>query len=269
MTDPVPPTLRGLDLEAHLADPARKQRFVTPMFDIIAPRYDDFTRVFSFGMDATWKAELLAALRGRVRDDAVAVDIACGTGDLAFAVARLAPRGHVLGVDASSQMIEHAKARAARIDPGTGAIRTTPSFDVGDMAQLPCPDASVDLVTGGYALRNAPHWPAALAECARVLKPGGLLVTLEFFRPADALWRALFLAYLRAAGECIGWLWHGHGIVYGYIAPSIAHFCTVAEYERALRDTGFRVEHRAVKLGGGVALHVARLGSHTRPRDAV
>ena len=65
---PVPPTLRGLDLEAHLADPARKQRFVTPMFDIIAPRYDAFTRVFSFGMDATWKAELLAALRGHVRE---------------------------------------------------------------------------------------------------------------------------------------------------------------------------------------------------------
>ena len=99
------PTLRGLDLEAHLADPARKQEFVTPMFDIIASRYDDFTRVFSFGMDRAWKAELLDAVRDRVRDDAVAIDIACGTGDLAFAVAALTPRGRVTGVDASTQMI--------------------------------------------------------------------------------------------------------------------------------------------------------------------
>ena len=248
-----PPTLRGLDVEAHLADPARKQQFVTPMFDIIAPRYDAFTRVFSFGMDAAWKAELLATLRGQVTDDAVAVDIACGTGDLAFAVAALAAGGRVLGIDASSRMIEHARARAAALRD-----QPTPAFDVGDMAHLPCRDASVDLITGGYALRNAPDWRAALAECARVLKPGGLLVTLDFYRPANALWRALFLAYLRTAGETIGWLWHGHGIVYGYIAPSIAHFCTIGEYETALADAGFRVEHRAVKLAGGVALHVAR-----------
>jgi demethylmenaquinone methyltransferase/2-methoxy-6-polyprenyl-1,4-benzoquinol methylase len=223
------------------------------MFDIIASRYDDFTRTFSFGMDATWKAELLAALRGHVRPDAVALDIACGTGDLAFAVAELAPDGRVLGIDASQNMIEKARARAgARTGSGT------PAFDVGDMASLPARDATVDLVTGGYALRNAPDWRAALTECARVLKPGGLLVTLDFYRPANPVWRAAFLTYLRAAGELVGYLWHGHGVVYGYIAPSIAHFCTAAEYEAALAAAGFRVEHRAIKLGGGVALHVAR-----------
>ena len=252
----VPPTLRGLDLEEHLRDPARKQQFVTPMFDIIAPRYDDFTRIFSFGMDRAWKAELLDALRGRWRDDMVAIDIACGTGDLALAVAALASRGRVVGVDASPRMIELANARAAAT-----AVGLPLTFEVGDMAGLRVADGSVDLVTGGYALRNAPDWRAAVTECARVLKPGGLLVTLDFYRPVNALWRTAFLAYLRAAGELIGWWWHGHGIVYGYIAPSIAHFCTIPEYEHTLTDAGLVVAHRAVKLGGGVALHVARRAS--------
>ena len=246
------PSLRGLDVRAHLADPERKQAFVTPMFDIIAPRYDDFTRVFSFGMDARWKGAMLAALAGRVPAGATAIDIACGTGDLAFAVQRLAPGVQSRGIDASSRMIVAAQARAAAAGPGA------PTFDVGDMSAIPARDGSAHLITGGYALRNAPDWRAAIAECARVLAPGGVLATLDFYRPAGAMWRTLFLAYLRVAGEIVGRAWHGHGIVYGYIAPSIAHFTTVGEFEGELASQGFSLEARATHLLGGVAWHVAR-----------
>jgi demethylmenaquinone methyltransferase/2-methoxy-6-polyprenyl-1,4-benzoquinol methylase len=246
------PSLRGLDLDAHLADPARKQQFVTPMFDIIAPRYDAFTRLFSFGMDAGWKRALLEATAPRIAPGAAVVDGACGTGDLAFQLHARRPDLRVTGVDASPRMIDEAHAIAAR------GARQAPTFRVGDLMALDVPGASLGALTAGYGYRNTPDWRQALAEAARVLAPGGLLATLDFYRPANALWRALFLGYLRVAGELVGWAWHGHGIVYGYIAPSIAHFCTIAEWEAELARLGFTIEHRTTYLLGGVAAHVAR-----------
>src|SRR5687768_9250667 len=107
--------LRRMDLEAHLADPALRQQFVTRMFDVIAPRYDDFTRIFSFGMDRGWKRELLAEVDTVAPEDAVAGDLACGTGDLAFAIGRLRPRARIVAVDASARMI---RAAMDRCPPG-------------------------------------------------------------------------------------------------------------------------------------------------------
>ncbi|MBI3790203.1 MAG: class I SAM-dependent methyltransferase [Gemmatimonadetes bacterium] len=242
------PSLRGLDLEAHLTDPARKQQFVTPMFDIIAPRYDAFTRVFSFGMDAGWKRALLDLVAPRVAQGGTVIDGACGTGDLAFQLQARRPDLVITGVDASTRMIALAQAGAAR----------GPSFVVGDLGALPAADGTLDAITAGYGYRNTPDWRAALADAARALKPGGVLATLDFHRPANALWRALFLGYLRVAGELVGWAWHGHGIVYGYIAPSIAHFCTLAEWEHELARLGFVIEAHEVRLLGGVAWMVAR-----------
>ena len=248
-----PPRLDRLDLEAYLADPALKQQFVTPMFDIIAPRYDRFTRVFSFGMDKRWKAELTAWMSKTLAADARVLDVACGTGDLAFATAALAPRGDVTGIDASPAMIDLARARSAR-----EAVATTVRFEVGDLTSLAIPSHSIDAVTGGYALRNVPNYEAAVAEIARVLKPGGIVATLDFYRPDSTVWRALFLAYLRAAGNSVGWLWHRQPVVYGYIAASIDHFVSWQRFSATLETHGLRVESVRTKLLGGVAIHVAR-----------
>ena len=252
---PPEPTLRGLDLEAHLADPARKQQFVTPMFDIIAPRYDAFTRLFSFGMDAGWKRELLDAIAPRIARTGRVIDGACGTGDLAFTLLERRDDLSVTGLDASSRMIAAASASiATRVRAG----RPAPSFIEGDLGALPVEGGELDALTAGYGYRNTPDWRNALADAARAIKPGGYLATLDFYRPSNAVWRVLLLAYLRAAGELVGLAWHGHGVVYGYIAPSIAHFCTIAEWENELARLGFVIEARGVKLLGGVAWHVAR-----------
>ncbi len=254
---PADPTLRGLDLEAHLADPARKQQFVTPMFDIIAPRYDAFTRLFSFGMDVGWKRELLDAIVPRLPQGAIVIDGACGTGDLAFRLLGRRADLHVTGLDASSRMIAEANAaRATR--SATGG--PSPVFVEGDLGALGASEGELDAITAGYGYRNTPDWRAALAEAARAIQPGGYLATLDFYRPSNAAWRTVLLGYLRAAGEIVGYAWHGHGIVYGYIAPSIAHFCTIAEWENELARLGFVIEARGVKLLGGVAWHVARRG---------
>ena len=244
--------LQTLDLEAHLADPAMKQEFVTPMFDVIAPRYDAFTRIFSFGMDRAWKRGLLAQAERVMAERAVAVDLACGTGDLAFALARLRRRGTTTGVDASPRMI------AAAIERCPPELRKRTALIVGDMASIDLPSASADIVTAGYGFRNVPDHRAAIREAARVLKPGGYLLTLDFYRPENAVWRALLVGYLRVAGGIIGWLWHRAPVVYAYLGPSVEHFVSWQQFSRDLEANGFVTEHVERKLLGGIAIHRAR-----------
>ncbi|MGQ0639515.1 MAG: ubiquinone/menaquinone biosynthesis methyltransferase [Gemmatimonadaceae bacterium] len=241
------------NLDPYLADSTRKQQLVTPLFDLIAPHYDRFTRVFSYGMDARWKRELVAwLLRHHGTNAAVTVlDVACGTGDLAIQTAQALPNANVRGVDLSERMLELARTRL----PATLHHRLT--FEVGDLGQLPARDASIDVVTAGYAIRNAPDPRQALGEVARVLRPGGHLYVLDFFRPPAPLWRALYLSYLRAAGAAVGWWWHRTPAAYEYIAASIAHFVSCAEFAEWLLATGFSIDWARPKLGGGVALIAA------------
>lgn len=248
------PPLRDLDLAQHLANPAIKQQFVTPMFDLIAPGYDRFTRLFSFGRDAGWKRELVAGCRAQARESQSILDLACGTGDLAFALQDAMPGAQSRGLDASPRMVELANARARSLS----ASRPVPGFAVGDMMEIDADDASVDLISAGYGFRNTPDHRGALREVARVLRPGGILATLDFYRPESALWRGLFLWYLRTAGNVVGWLWHREPVAYGYIGPSIDGFVSVDEFSRDLAAAG--LEPIAVRryLFGGVALHLAR-----------
>lgn len=246
------PTLRGLDLEDHLRNPAIRQRYVTTLFDLVAPRYDRFTRVFSFGMDRGWKRQLVAWLASFVPRDGIVLDLACGTGDLALAAAALVPDGRVTGVDGSVSMIKLARARSPQ--PRSGRI----DLFVGDMVHVPVRDASVDAVTVGYGFRNIWDRGAALDEIGRALKPGGGLLTLDFYRPSHAVWRGLFLHYLRFAGNVVGWLWHREPVAYGYIAASIEHFMSHEAFSTALHERGFVVERVRPKLWGGICLHLAR-----------
>jgi ubiquinone/menaquinone biosynthesis C-methylase UbiE len=142
-----------------------------------------------------------------------------------------------------------------------GATQVQTSIGVqapGTGVTLDVPTASIDAITAGYALRNVPDYARAVAEIARVLKPGGVVTTLDFYRPQSVMWRRLFLCYLSVAGNWIGWLWHRQPVVYGYIAPSIDHFVSWQRFSRTLAEHGLRVESVRTKLLGGVAIHIAR-----------
>jgi demethylmenaquinone methyltransferase/2-methoxy-6-polyprenyl-1,4-benzoquinol methylase len=247
-------SLRGLDARQHLDDPAIKQRYVTAVFDLVAHRYDAFTRWFSFGMDAGWKREVIDLAARAAPDHAgqnrVVVDLACGTGDLASALA--GPGRDIVGLDVSLEMLERAAASKHAVNG------VAPHYAAGDMIALPLADASVDVVTIGYGLRNAPRLDAALDEVTRVLRPGGHVVTLDFFRPTSAIWRPLFLGYLTVAGSLYGWAWHREPAAYGYIRRSIERFVTAGELTARLAARRFDVYHVARKLLGAICVHAAR-----------
>jgi len=246
-----PDRLRALDVERYLADPTIRQAYVTPMFDLIAPRYDAFTRVFSFGMDVRWKATLIALASGVISHDGVVADVATGTGDLAYALSRARPDLDIAATDVSMQMLARAHARGER----DASVKVGVSG--ADLSALPFAPASLDAVTAGYALRNTPDWRASIAELARVIRPGGHLFTLDFYLPPSTFWRAAFLAWLSLAGRAVGWWWHRAPMAYGYIAHSIRHFATADEFARALEHAGFDVVGTHRRLAGGIVVHHA------------
>jgi len=231
-----------MSLGTAFDSPERKRAHNRQLFATIADRYDLITAVLSYGQDARWKRRLvsLAAVARGER----ALDLACGTGDIALAVAAQGAR--VTGLDITPRMLQLAagKSRAA-------------SFLAGDMTNLPFGPRSFDLVTTGYGLRNVPDLTAAVDEIARVLRPGGRLLSLDFNRPERALVRAAYLAYLTAAGGALGWLLHRDPDTYRYIPESIRRYPGAAGVAQLLTSRGFSGVRVVPLLFGLMTLHLA------------
>jgi len=221
---------------------------VNDLFAAIAPRYDWLNDLQSFGLHRRWKRRVveLAAVKPGDR----ALDLCCGTGDLALA---LAQRGaDVVGLDFSGAMLKIAEKRR----------RKNPKFPIsnlkyiqGDAQQIPFPNHSFDVVTVGYGLRNLTNWEAGLAEMSRVAKPGARLVVLDFGKPPNAVWRALYFAHLKISVPLLGWIFCGNAQAYAYILESLKHYpaqAGVASKMRELKLANMRVVHL---LGGAMAIN--------------
>ena len=216
------------------------------MFGTIAERYDFITRFLSFGRDRSWKIRLVD-LAG-VGPGSRVLDLACGTGDIAFEAVR---RGAaVVGLDITPRMIE-----LARVKPeAAGRV----SWTVADMTALPVTSTSFDVITTGYGLRNVPDLPRALSEMHRVLRAGGVVCALDFDRPERAWIRAVYLAYLTVVGSTLGWVLHRDPDTYRYIPASIRRYPGARGVVRLMEEAGFSdVKHIPV-FGGFMAIHVGR-----------
>jgi demethylmenaquinone methyltransferase/2-methoxy-6-polyprenyl-1,4-benzoquinol methylase len=234
-----------MSLRQRIATPTGKRRYVRGLFATIADRYDLITRLLSYGQDRRWKRRLvaMAAPASGLR----ALDLATGTGDIAFALT--AAGADVVGLDVTPRMIELARAKAG--------APPSPRFLVGDMLALPFPGHAFDLVTTGYGLRNVPDLALAIDEIRRVLKPGGRVLSLDFDRPQNPLLRSLYLAYLSVVGGVVGWILHRDPDTYRYIPASISNYPGAAAVARLMVARGFtRASHHAV-LGGLMAIHYA------------
>lgn len=238
-----------MSVQERIATPEGKRRYVRTLFATIADRYDLITVVLSYGRDRSWKRRLvdLAAPGPGVR----ALDLATGTGDIAFAVGERA--GRVVGLDVTQRMIEIAREKSRN----GAAPGKQPAFLVGDMVSLPFAAGSFDLVTTGYGLRNVPDLTAAVDEIARVLKPGGQALSLDFDRPSNGFIRTIYLKYLAIVGGALGWILHRDPDTYRYIPASIRNYPGAAGVAEIMRARGFsQVRHYPV-LGGLMAIHHA------------
>ena len=228
-----------------MATPIEKQdvKLMQEMFGRIAPRYDFVTRTFSYGMDLRWKR--LGVERAKLPEDAVVLDLASGTGDFTQLVAERLPRARAVGVDLTEEMLQVARERGMK----NGVC--------GDATSLPFGDETFDCVFIGYGLRNFPNLNTALREIERVTRPGGLLVTLDFFLPANRVFRQGYLAYLYAQGAFWGTLLHGKPRTYTYIPDSLRNFISMGEFSAALEKTGYALVNTRAFILGGIGLHWA------------
>ena len=250
---------------------------VSDLFAAVARRYDLVNDLQSFGLHRLWKRRLvrLASIHPGER----ALDVCCGTGDIAFALAR---RGAtVVGLDFSQSMLAVAEGRRLAPSRRSGAVAhreggtveggnrkraagglcadqaVNPQFQQGDAQAIPFEDNTFEVVTVGYGLRNLTSWEAGLSEMRRVAKPGGRLLVLDFGKPDNAFWRVAYFGYLKFCVPLLGRIFCGNASAYAYILESLKLYPAQRGVADRMRSLGL-IQVRVVNLLGGImSIHYA------------
>ena len=218
---------------------------VREMFGRVAPRYDLLNHALSLGLDWTWRRRAARVALGLGAGDIV-LDVCAGTGDLAFALSRVAPAARVVGLDFSARMLALAVQKAA-------GAKGRVSFAEADAQHLPLRENTVALASVAFGVRNVPDPAAAVRELIRVTRPGGKIVILEFTTPRGALFGRLYLFYLRHVLPRIASLAaRGAADAYHYLNRSVRAFAGPEEMRALLRSAGL-TEVQALPLSWGVA----------------
>ena len=223
---------------------------VRSIFANIAPGYDAFNAISSFGIDRLWRRTVVRICA--LKPDSRVLDLAAGTGDLSLALARRGRPAAVLGTDFSPEMLEVAKQKALAYEGPTDL-----SFQVEDAQALSLPDDAFDVVTVAFGVRNFPDRAANFREVLRVLKPGGRYVVLEFSRPPFAPLRWLYHLYLNVGIPLIGGILTKDRESFDYLNRSIKSFPPQAKFAAELSAAGFKTVTWRNLTFGIVAVHVA------------
>jgi demethylmenaquinone methyltransferase/2-methoxy-6-polyprenyl-1,4-benzoquinol methylase len=243
---------------ASEADASKKVR---EMFTEIAPRYDLLNHLLSLQLDRLWRKRAARRLRPILQHrSALVLDLCCGTGDLALALACVGP-ARIIGADFSHSMLVRARAKSAkrqRVPSHSGLTAPPPmAFLEADALGLPFADASFDLVTAAFGFRNLANYEAGLREIQRVLKPGGIIAILEFTEPPAGMLGSLYRWYFCEVLPKIGGLISGDPAAYTYLPKSVARFFRPLELASLMTALGYQsVDYRTWTFGT-VALHTA------------
>ena len=218
-------------MKPYNTDQTKKEE-VREMFDNIAPKYDLLNHTLSVNIDRIWRRRVVNEVR-RARPRRI-LDVATGTGDLAIAMARRIRDVQVLGVDLSEQMlvVAHRKVEARGLDNRI-------VLDRGDAEHLAVADASVDVATVAFGVRNFGDLVAGLRELARTIKPGGKVVILEFSRPRNRAFRALYEFYSYKILPRIGGLVSRDKRAYEYLPASVGEFPAPEVFLKMMGEAGF------------------------------
>jgi len=201
---------------------------VRGMFDRIAPTYDRANRVMSMGIDTLWRKKAINLLEG-VPDGAL-LDSCAGTMDLTALLAQRFPGRRLVAMDFAGEMLDRGKEKA----PAAERV-------LADATKMPFTDEEFAGSICGFGMRNLGDTEKGARDMFRVLKSGGIFVTLEFFRPVTAKSRFFHAAYARAVLPTAGGLLSGDRAAYAYLAASMKGFLSRNEYQELLEKTGFEI----------------------------
>ncbi|RME35151.1 MAG: methyltransferase domain-containing protein [Deltaproteobacteria bacterium] len=232
-----------LDSRDWLDSPERKRDYNRRHFAAAAAGYDRATIAMSLGRDRAWKKALVAGLPDLTQPRCL--DLACGTGDICELLAQRYPEADIIGLDLTPEMLILARERCPH---------SNIHFIAADMTATGLPDAGFDLITGSYALRNAPDLDRALAEIARLLRPGGHAAFLDFALAESPLGRRVQYHLLRNWCGFWGWVLSGSRQVHGYIAESLLRFPDSAHLVALCEGQGLVLEKQQRLFGGMMQL---------------
>jgi demethylmenaquinone methyltransferase/2-methoxy-6-polyprenyl-1,4-benzoquinol methylase len=221
----------------------QQQVAIRQLFTSIARRYDLVNRLLSLGQDQRWRRQALAA--AELPPGGSLLDVATGTGDVAWRAVRQEPARHVVGLDLTPAMLRYARTKGA-----PGAV----SWTLGDGLALPFPESTFDAVISVFMLRNVPDVPGALAEQRRVVRPGGRVVCLEMTWPRRFPISWLFDLYFFGWAPLVGWLLTGDARAYRYLPRSVKRFMRPEALAEALERAGLRIRERQSLMLGTVTL---------------
>lgn len=219
-------------MKPYNTDQTKKEE-VREMFDNIAPRYDLLNHTLSVNIDRIWRRRAVNEVR-RAKPRRI-LDVATGTGDLAIAMARRIEGVQVMGVDLSEAMLAVARRKVEARGLDNRIV-----LERGDAEHLAVADASVDAATVAFGVRNFGDLAAGLRELARTIKPGGKVVILEFSRPRNRVFRALYEFYSYKILPRIGGLVSRDKRAYEYLPASVGEFPAPAEFLGMMEKAGFR-----------------------------
>jgi demethylmenaquinone methyltransferase/2-methoxy-6-polyprenyl-1,4-benzoquinol methylase len=246
-------------------DEQETSRRVREMFSGIAPRYDLLNHLLSGRLDNVWRARVAHRFAPILaRSDARVLDLCCGTGDLAFALARRGP-AKITGADFSHAMLAIARRkadalreRATTAKSASASGNSAAEFVEADALRMPFADATFDLVTTAFGFRNLANYDEGLKEILRVLRPGGEIGILEFSEPRGKLFGALYRFYFRHILPTLGGAISGNSAAYSYLPRSVGRFPSPEELAAQMERAGFGDVRFVRWTGGIVTLHTGR-----------
>ena len=214
------------------------------MFDDISPRYDFLNHFLSFGIDRGWRRKLVGILASY--KPSTVLDVATGTGDLAIAIASLRPQ-RIVGIDISQKMLEVGRVKLT--EKGLNKVIT---FRTADAEKIPFSDNSFDAITVAFGVRNYENLNLGLQEMQRVLRPGGVMLILEFSHPSSFPMKQLYGIYSRFVIPAMGRVISGNRRAYSYLPESVAAFSSGNNFLEILAKIGLKNTEQ-IQLSMGIA----------------